>query len=158
MLCEEFTGDIEQLRPLAEMWTKEANGTEFGLEIDVDAHLLDLKNLIEGLDSVLLVVKNATEICGYIGVIRFVSPLSKQFIGNEHYWFVHPEFRQGGLPAIMLVHAAKQWARERKCSHLIMNASNLASNMHDKLCDLYERLKMKKFETSYICRCDNGVL
>jgi hypothetical protein len=49
-----------------------------------------------------------------------------------------------------LLKAAKVLAKERGCSHFIMNASNLASDMHDKVCNFYKRLDMKKFETSFI--------
>ena len=42
------------------------------------------------------------------------------------------------------------WAKENGCSHIIMTASNLASEMYDKVCNLYQRMGMELFETSFI--------
>jgi len=87
------------------------------------------------------------EIVGYMGITSYKSPLSSQRIANEHYWYVLPEYRRA---SIRLIKAAIEWTKTRGCSHLQMSASNFASELHDRVCGLYEAFKMKKFETAYI--------
>lgn len=139
----------EDLRYLAEQWKKETNG-DLGIIVNVDEHLRDLQRYIENpfIATVLLLVKE-DKVVGYMGLAIFKSPLSNQVIANEHYWYVLPEFRKAKL-TLKMFDEAKKWAKDKGCSHLLMNASNLASSLHDKICRLYERLGLKKFETSYI--------
>jgi GNAT superfamily N-acetyltransferase len=144
---ELFTGDIESLRPIAESWQVVAMGNKFGISIDTDKFLDGLKEMADGDDSDLLVLYD-NEPIGLIGLQYFTSPLGNQKMANEHYFFVIPERR--GLSSMRLLKSAKALAKDRGCSHFIMNASNLASDMHDKVCSLYERLNMKLFETSFI--------
>jgi GNAT superfamily N-acetyltransferase len=148
MYSKVFQGDVEDLRLIAEAWKAESNGNGFGLMMDADYYLADLKNLVEGEESDLLVLYDDNGIIGYMGITTFQSPLGRQKLANEHYWFVLPDKR--GFGSLRLLNFAKQWAKDNGCSHLIMNASNVASDMHDKMCRLYEELGMKKFETSYI--------
>jgi len=140
--------DIEALRPVARSWYDDTHRNSFNIDIDIDTHLADLDRLAKSADSDLLVLIDGTLIVGYMGIEAFTSPLSQQVIANEHYWYVLPEKR--GIGSMRLIWLAQQWAKEKGCSHLIMNASNLASSLHDKVCKLYEQLGMKKFETSYI--------
>ena len=51
-----------------------------------------------------------------------------------------------------LFRTAKKWAADNGCQYFMANASNLASDLHDKVCSIYEGIGMKKFETSYIKR------
>lgn len=145
MITEIFKGDIEQLRPVAEHWHKEANGRTFGLDMDINKHLQDMARV----DDV-LVLKDKDEIVGYMGLTIFTSGLSDQRIANEHCWYVIPQYR--GISSIRLIKLAQDWAGSKGCSHLIMSASNLASDLHDRTCRIYERMGMTKFETSYISR------
>jgi len=143
-----YNGDIEALRPVARSWYDDTHRNSFNVDIDIDAHLADLHKLIKSDGSDLLVLIDGISIVGYMGIETFTSPLSTQKIANEHYWYVLPEKR--GIGSMRFIQLAQQWAKEKTCSHLIMNASNLASRAHNKVCQLYERLGMKKFETSYI--------
>jgi len=86
---------------------------------------------------------------GFIGVTMFQSPISVDRMATEHLWYVIPVYR--GWGGIRLIKVAKAWARSQGCSHFIGNASMLASDLHDQVCELYEAMKMKKFETVYIC-------
>lgn len=143
-----FTGDIETLRPVVESWQQIVLDNGFGIIADdVDKFLIELGNLATGEESDLLVLYDDVPI-GYLGLEYFISPLGDQKMANEHYFFVMPEKR--GLSSIGLMRKAKVLAKERGCTHLIMNASNLASDMHDRVCAFYERLNMKLFESSYI--------
>lgn len=147
MPVKEYNGDAEALRPLAEAWEKECNGEKFKINLDIEVFLRGLQGLIGGEQSTLLVLYR-DEPVGLMGVRVFNSPIGNQRIANEHLYFVLPEER--GLSSIRLIRAAEQWAREKNCSHLILNASTLASDLHDKVCRLYGRMGLAKFETSYI--------
>ena len=143
-----FTDDIETLRPVVESWQQIVLDNGFGIIADdVDKFLSELESLAANDNSDLLVLYDDTPV-GYLGLQYFISPLGNQKMANEHYFFVMPEKR--GLTSLGLIRVAKALAKERGCSHLIMNASNLASDMHDKVCEFYKRINMKLFESSYI--------
>lgn len=145
-----FKDDAETLRPVVDSWQLIASENTFGLLAnDVDKYLSGLKDLADGDNSDLLVLYDDGSPIGYIGLQYFTSPLSNQKMANEHYFFVIPEKR--GLSSMRLIKQAKLLAKQKGCSHFIMNASNLASKLHRKVCKLYERLDMKLFESSYIC-------
>lgn len=144
-----FNDDIETLRPIAESWLEIARGNEFNIDINIDKHLCELGALVFGVNSNLIALYDKGVPVGYIGLQYFDSPTGNQRIANERYLYVIPEKRS--LPASMrLLKSAKYLAKQKGCSHRILNASNLASDLHDKVCKFYERLEMKKFETSYI--------
>lgn len=144
-----WKGDIEQLRPLAEQWFQECNADDFGLKAEVDEHLRDMTmNFLLRQDRVILALIDNEQVVGYMGLSTFKSPLSEQIIANEHNYYVRPESRGAG--GLRLLLEARKWAKEKGCSHLIMNASNLASDMHNKICKFYQKMNMRKFETSYI--------
>ena len=149
MYSDVFNGDVEALRPIAEAWQKEGLGNKFNLSMDVDEHLKDLNRMVCGTDSDLLVLfdANANPV-GYMGLTTFTNPLGKEKIANEHYWYVLPEKR--GIGSLRLFNRAIEWAKFTGCSHIIMNASKMASGLHDDICKLYEKLGMKKFETAFI--------
>ena len=140
--------DIERLKPVAFQWKESCNGEDFGIELVPEKHFSDLAGLIERDDADLFLLVNEDEVVGYMGVTAFSSPLGNQKVGQEHYWFVSGENR--GRGSMLLIRAAKDWAKEKGCTHFIMTASNLASNLHDKVCRFYERIGFKKFETSFI--------
>lgn len=150
--------DLEAVRLIALQWKATCNSNVMGIEIVDDVYMADVANLIncDGRD-LLLLTKDDGEIVGYMGVTTFNSPLGNQKIASEHYWFVSEEYR--GRGSFLLIEAAKQWAKEKGCGHLMMTASMLASDLHDRVCKLYGRLGFSKFETSYICllrRQSNG--
>ena len=143
-----FNDDIETLRPIVESWQENVKANEFGILTDVNKHLLELGSLAFGVSSDLIVLYDGNVPVGYIGLQYFDSPTGNQRIANERYLYVMPEKR--GLSSMRLIKNAKTLAKMKGCSHRIMTASNLASDMHDKLCEFYEKSGMKKFETSYI--------
>lgn len=143
-----FTGDIEELRPIAKVWQESIATNDFNIEIVVNVHLIDLHFLAEDRNSDLFVLYDDDGPVGYLGLRYFKSPLSEQIMAEEHYYFVVPDKR--GPSSIRLIKDAMNLARLKGCSHIIFNASNLAGEVHDKVCGLYEKMEMKKFETSYI--------
>lgn len=144
-----FNDDIETLRPIAESWQKIVVANKFRIIADdIDKYLTELRNMASGAESNLLVLYDGKTPIGYIGLLYFESPLGAQKFADEHYLYVIPEKR--GMASMRLIKNAEYLAKLKGCSHRILNASNLASDMHDKLCGFYEKIGMKKFETSYI--------
>lgn len=142
-----FTGDTSALKVVAESWRRECNGNAMGIDLDMDVHLADLQRLADSPDSDLFVLYDGEPV-GYMGLTVFQSPIGNQRIANEHYWYIIPSKR--GISALRFLKAAQEWAKEKGCSHLLMNASCLASDLHDGVCKLYEHKGMKRFETTYI--------
>ena len=144
-----FNDDIETLRPIVESWQENVQDNDFGIIADdIDKYLTELGNMVLRPDADLIVLYDEETPVGYIGLRYFSSPLGSQMMAEEHYFYVIPEKR--GLASMRLIKNAKTLAKMKGCSHRIMTASNLASDMHDKLCEFYEKSGMKKFETSYI--------
>lgn len=141
--------DILRLAPVFQSWRSTCNNID-GLSLDYHTHIKDLMAMVVEEDSDLYVLEDDTGVYGYMGLKTFNSPLGNQRIASEHYWYVVPEKR--GVSALRFIPLARKWAREKGCSHLIMTASTLAGDLHDKVCKMYERFDMEKFETSYIKR------
>lgn len=149
MKIKRFNGSLSLLRPIIEAWISDCNCEEMGISLDEDVYLKDLQRLIvNDVDSDLLVLEDNRKIVGFMGLETFDSPLGKQRVANEHYWYVMPEHR--GISSLRFIRAAEDWARQNRCSHLILNASCLASDLHDKICKIYERKGLRLFESSYI--------
>ena len=148
MKINKFNGDVERIRPIALRWKEEYNKS-LGIEIEDDVYMAKLQDFADSPDSILLVLVD-DDIVGYMGLSVFASPIGNQLICNEHYWFVVPEKR--GMSALKFFPVAEKWAKGKGCSHLMMNASNLVGDLHDRTCKLYEKLGMEKFETTFIKR------
>jgi len=144
-----FSDDVRKLLPIIESWKEEAVTNDLGIAVeDTGKYLAELHDMAFGNNSNLLVLYDGDDPVGYLGLRYFISPLSQQKMANEHYYYVIPDKR--GMASIRLLKDAKILAKIKGCSHIILNASNLASSLHDKVCEFYKRLGMKKFETSYI--------
>lgn len=139
---------IESIRPLAIEWKEFCSCGKFGLEVDINEFLAGLMDLVNDDDSDLLLLVDNDDIVGIMGITKFQSPFGKEQVANEHYMFVKQGRSVTG--GKRLIDAAQKWAKSKGCSHLMMNASNAASDLHNKVCMLYERIGMSKFETSYI--------
>ena len=140
--------EVKAIRPLADEWKALCGCDQFSLEVDVNDFLIGLAEMIRDVGSDLLLLKSDNDIVGIMGLVMFKSPFGNELIANEHYMFV----KQGNsaIGSKRLIDAAEKWAKSKGCSHLMLNASNAASDMHDKVCKFYERLGLSKFETSFI--------
>ena len=143
-----FTGRAEELRPIAEIWREENKALDWDIEVNVGEHLNDLQGLIDSGESDLLVLSGAVPV-GYMGLTRFKNPIGTEFFANEHYFYIIPE-KRGGMGAVRLIRAAKEWSKSKGCKFLLLNASNIASDLHDNVCKLYEKLGFRHFETTYV--------
>ena len=139
---------IISLMPLIESWQNECNARMFDINMEINEILRDVLRMIESNESIIFVLSDKEKVVGVMGLVIFKSPLGSQRIANEHYWYVLPEHR--GRASLKLLAAGKAWAKEKRCSHIIANASMLASDLHDSVCHMYEEIGMKKFETTYI--------
>jgi hypothetical protein len=135
------------LKAVLDAWEGEHNGHDFGIAVSRLSVMADIKSLIDNPNADLLVLTDEGAVMGFLGIFKTKSFLGEQFEAVEKYWYVLPENRMCGY---MLLHEAKNWAKVHGCSHLIMSASNLASDKHDKVCHFYEIMKLRLFETSYI--------
>jgi GNAT superfamily N-acetyltransferase len=142
------TNRVECLRPIVDEWVASCNGSLFGIQVHSDNLLAALFDLCFDTDSDLFVLEQKGVPVGFIGVRKEKSPLGGQMICNEHFWYVMESVR--GTGSVRLLQAAEFWAERNGCSHFIMNASFLASDKHDRVCEHYMRRGMMKFETAYI--------
>lgn len=142
----EYVTNIEVFRPLGELWMEQHAGERFGLDITVQDVMDDAKLVLEA-GGVCIGANLNGEWVGFMLVFVCESFMGKQDFAVEKYWYAKPNAKMAGP---LMLKAARLWAKNAGASHLIMSASNLASAMHDKVCEFYEKAGLKKFETSYI--------
>jgi len=141
--------DVEKLFPVIRSWLAECKANEFGINIEMPDYIDTVYKLTHHEDCDLMVMELDNEIIGVMGLTSAKCPLGEQKIANALYWYTLPEHRGKGISFVL---EARRWAKRKGCSHIIFNASKMASEMHDRVCQIYERVKMKKFETSYILK------
>jgi len=141
--------EIEPLFPVISSWLTECKANDFGIVIEMPAYIDTVYKLIHHEDCDLMVMEFEDKIIGVMGLTSTKCPIGDQNIANALYWYTLPEHRGKGISFIL---EARRWARRKGCSHIIFNASKMASGMHDRVCRIYEGIKMKKFETSYILK------
>lgn len=139
--------NLDEIRPVGEQWLKEQNASDFGLKVDFETIVKDLEGWLEG-EGTILVAMDGVQPVGFLAVFALPSYLGPQKIALEKYWYTMTGHHTAG-PRLLC--EALKWAKEHGCSHLIMSASNLASNMHDQVCEFYQRMGFKPFESSFIC-------
>lgn len=144
----ERSQDVDRLLPLAEKWAAECHAPQFGLPISVEPALEDLRRWLAQFSGTLLLAWSDDDVLlGFFGVFIVEFPLAKRAIGIEKYWYALPNGDRVG-PA--LFRAAQEWVKEQGASHLIVSASRLASDQHDKIVRFCERKGMELLETSFI--------
>lgn len=140
--------DVEQLKPLGESWLQELKADEFGLNVDLDVIIQDLKRcVLDTEDSAILVAKDGGGIVGVFAVFAVPSYLGRQKMAVEKYWFTKEHHNVAG-PRLYV--EAVNWAKKYGCSHLITSGSKMASDRHDSICRFLEKTGARHFETSYI--------
>jgi len=145
-----YNGNVRALQSLVEAWDREANGESFGIDLQLDYVLDDMARLIADPTSALLVMFKDEKPVGFMGIVFFRSPTGPQWIAQDHFWYVHPDYR--GVASLRLLKAARDAAKAMGCSHIQLSASMMASGMHDKVCALYEKIGAQRFETTYIMK------
>ena len=145
------TQDVETIRPLYAEWMKIANGAEFGLDIDIEYAEANLQAVLKVGGSLLVAYDDTNSPVGFFAVSPMPSFFGKQMTAMELMWFCLPNAHRAG-PA--LLKAAKKWAVEHNCSHLMLAGSRLASDMHDAVCHFCEKVGAKHFETIYLLEID----
>ena len=145
----EHCQDVEEIRPLGRLWLEKMNAGQYGLDTDLDVAIEDLKLWKNDFEGAILLAKVDDEPIGVFAMFVVASYLGRQKIAIEKYWFVKDKQRMAG-PRLYV--EAVKWAKQHGCSHLITNASRLASDQHDSVCRFLERTGAMAFETSYIYR------
>ena len=139
--------DITRLFPVIESWLGECRVNEFEIETEMTEYLNEAYKLIHTEDCDILVMEFKDTVIGLMGIAASKSPIGRQKIANALYWYTLPEHRGKGISFML---EARRWALARGCTHIIFNASNMGSQLHDRVCQIYEKIGMMKFETSYI--------
>lgn len=67
---------------------------------------------------------------------------------GEDYFYVDKEYRNG--VGTKLLKQAMKWAKYKGCTFIIMSTNNMLSDVYKKTKSLYNKLKMKEYETSFI--------
>lgn len=98
----------------------------------------------------LLVDENGIQ--GTISGLTYQEPYSGELLAQEFFWFVHKEFRGGG---IRLYKAFEKWALDKGCVEIRM--AHLVDSMPDKVAQFYERLGYSQVETLYAKRYDANI-
>ena len=123
-------------------WKQTCNGSIFCLDCDP---LVTAEHLSK-INKLFVMIVNE-KVVGLIGIQIFKNPIGNGMMANEHLWYVCKAYRGSGIS--LLEHGMK-WATEQGCTHFMATASNLASDLHDSICKLYEVIGMRKFETTFI--------
>ena len=149
----ERSQDVDRLRGLADRWAAECNSGEFGLAVCLEDVFRDLQEWLDSRPGTLILAYDGDgafpDLVGFFAVFAVPSFLGSQQVALEKYWYAVPNARRAG---VALYREALKWAAENGCGHLILSASNLASDLHDKVCRFCERMGMTLFETAYIVK------
>ena len=143
----EYHNECDELVPLLEAWRTEQNGLSMGIDVTVDGFVNDINKWLTSLGGVILVAFDEDNMVGFMVLITVPSELGNQKWGVEKGWYVLPKVP---VAALLLYRRAEDWCRENGCSHFLMSASHLASDMHDRICTFYQKMGMNQFETTFI--------
>jgi hypothetical protein len=143
----EYHEDCDELIPLLESWKAEQNGKSMGIDVTVEGFVNDINKWLSSLGGTILVASDMKNAVGFMVLVTVPSEFGDQKWGVEKGWYVLPKTPMAGL---LLYRRAEDWCRENGCSHFLMSASHLASDMHDKVCRFYEKMGMTQFETTFI--------
>ena len=130
---------------MADAWTQSAYISEFGFKADTAALLMELDQWLENMDGTIIVASDPHP-CGFLAMFACRTPLSDKLIGLQKYWYSQPGYNCG----VRMLAEARRWAISKKCSHFILAASNLASDEHDRIVSMCQKMGMSLFETAYV--------
>jgi GNAT superfamily N-acetyltransferase len=142
-----YRGNVEPLRPLVNEWVEMAKRHCLGMDITAECVMSDLSR--QDWMQLFLLCEDY-DVRGFLAVEICPNPIGSDIVANERYWYVSPKAR--GIGSLKLFRAAKNWAKTCGASVFLSTASNLGSDMHDRLCELYEKLGMEKHQTIYSVR------
>jgi len=142
------TDDVEEIRPLYAVWMSQANGDEFGIDIDAVELERDFQSVVNcDNGAVFLAYDDSGNTVGVYSQMIVKSGFSRQMMAVGTHWFALPSSQSAG---IRLVAMAETRALRHGCSHVVISASRFSSDVHDKVCRYCERIGAKPFETFFI--------
>ncbi len=136
----------DDLTELFDEWLKECRANSFDLEASVVEACKDIKTLND--NRAVFVMIEEGKIIGLLGVDINKSPIGPEMIANEHFFYVIPKYRGQGL---QMIRTAEKWLKDKtQCTHFILNASYLASDLAPRVIRMYGLLGYSRFEVSMI--------
>jgi hypothetical protein len=147
----EYSQDVEDIRPLAQAWFAKCRADGFGLRGDLEWILQDLQSWLNQYTGTLLLAQDEDRPVGFFAVFALPSYLSGELVALEKYWYADPNSVFAG-PKLYVM--ARRWAIAAGCRHLIIAASHLAGDDHDKVANFCRSAGMRLFETTYIERLE----
>jgi len=138
--------DVTSILPLIAKWLAECNAKKFGMDPTFATIMDDLDTWLLERDGAILVAYDPDPV-GFMMVFSTANFLCPGHVLLEKYWYVTEGHRGAAMP---LYRAAKRWGKKHGCSHMLLSASNLASDRHDRIAQFCEKMGMTLFETSYI--------
>lgn len=147
MIREATIDDLKGLVYLLEGFHKSAFPVEPSFNhVDLYNTLLDMVN---GDGGILLLAEKEDQLIGVIGGLVFPWYFNKsELVGQELFWYMHPEHRKG-TTGIKLLQALEKKAKEKGCRSFIM-ASEYTMNNHDYMETMYHRMGYSNHESYYI--------
>jgi hypothetical protein len=137
----------DDLTLVLDAWAKEWQGEDFGLTIDPVKVEADIQKVAADNKCLVLALVKDNAVVGIMGLVTLTSAIGPERIANEHCWYVMPEHRTWMRSFITY---AKAWAQTMGCSHLMLNASYMASDRADRVGSLYQKMGLKPFENVFI--------
>jgi len=134
--------DIHEFIVLAKRFSKEA---KYGMTLDIDLVVENFHGGLANPEVCWLVLEEEGEMVGFLmGVTN--SPLfSRDKIGVELGWFVHPDHRNGHS-AVKLMVSFEQWCKKSRCKYVTMCDIDTLQSLQP----LYERRGYTLTEKSYM--------
>ena len=149
MIRIEHTQDVTQVGTLAKRWLEECRATDYGLHTEFETVEADLQTWLENSIGSLIVAYDGIESVGVMAIFRVRSTIGHDSIALVKYWYVPGHNKAATLA---LYREGQSWAQRNGCSHMILSASWLGSEAHDRICEFCEGQQMAKIETSYLLR------
>jgi GNAT superfamily N-acetyltransferase len=134
--------DVHEFAVLVKRFVKEA---KYVITMDMD---LVVKNFHEGLKNpeiCWIVLEEDDEVVGFLAGATNSPLFSRDKIGVELGWYVHPEHRDGHS-AIKLMVSFEQWCKKQRCKYITMCDIHTLQDLQP----LYERRGYVLTEKSYM--------
>ena len=150
MRFELFQGDVKKLEPIVAEWYYESLELHkrYGFEIDKGRWWEQFDDMANNHHGFLIVGYNDSIPVGFMGVLLKNSYCGKEYIADEHYWYVSPKHR--GISSVRFIPFLETVAKTAGCSHVMLNANCMAGGRTENIWKLYERQGYLPYDKSYL--------
>jgi GNAT superfamily N-acetyltransferase len=115
------------------------------VKVDVDYTTKIYQEIIRKNSGAMFLLKDDKKLVGALGCVKRNDLHNGDLIAIETVWYVHPEYRGGGLK---LLNAFDRWAKEEGCKKKAM--IHLEDSLPDKLKKIYEKKGYQLVESHYM--------